>query len=85
MSAFIASVERRALDFRIRREEARHWTVGALTQRAAHWMRANFVDCCPEENQPIDTSLIGANALIWKVHSVGFLTEYVGPDANYHI
>lgn len=82
MCALNAAVGREGPDFRIRREEARHWTIRALTPRASHWMRANFADHCAEEDQIIKTDLINANALISKARSVGLLTEYVGPDAT---
>ncbi|MBX4908808.1 MULTISPECIES: hypothetical protein [Rhizobium] len=84
MSVLIASNEQQLPDFRVKREEASHWTISPLTPRAAHWMRANFGQGDPKEDQIIKTNLIGANALIRKARSFGFVTEYVGPVTTFH-
>ncbi|MBX4893555.1 hypothetical protein [Rhizobium bangladeshense] len=84
MSALIASNEQQLSDFRVKREEAGHWTISPLTPRAAHWMRANFGQFDPKEDQIVKTNLIGANALIRKARSFGLVTEYVGPVTTFH-
>ncbi|AXA43021.1 hypothetical protein [Rhizobium leguminosarum] len=71
----------KAADFRIQHVEGSGWRVTALTPRASAWVHANFADQSSDRDGIIETNLIGANMVMNKARSAGFLMEYVGPNA----
>ncbi|MBY5323759.1 hypothetical protein E0H35_24025 [Rhizobium leguminosarum bv. viciae] len=70
----------KAADFRIQHVEDSGCKVTALTPRASYWVHANFADHCSDGDGIIETNLTGANMVMSKARSAGFLMEYVGPN-----